>query len=66
MVEATSAKFSQMFYTSFFYHQDHPLYNNQAAKFPTILDSFILGVDYIRQVPTEVGGGGGRWARRWF
>ena len=35
----------------------HPLYKNQAAKFPAILNSFLLGVDCIRQVPTWVGGG---------
>ena len=29
------------------YLQEHPLYKNQAANFPTILDSFLLGVDCI-------------------
>jgi len=27
--------------------QDHPLYKNQAAKFPTILDSFLLDINCI-------------------
>jgi len=35
----------------------------QVAKFPTILDSFLLGVAYIRQV---VGGIGCRWVRWWL
>jgi len=40
------------------YLQDHPLYKNVAAKFPTILDNFLLSVDCIRRVLTWVGGGG--------
>ena len=39
------------------YLQEHPLYKNQAAKFPIILDSFSLSVDRIRWAPTWVGGG---------
>jgi len=38
------------------YLQEHPLYKNQAAKLPAILDRFLLGVDCIRQVPAWVGG----------
>ena len=30
------------------------LYKNQAAKFPAILDSFLLVVDCIRQIPIWV------------
>jgi len=34
------------------YLQEHPLYKNQAAKFPIIFDSFLLGVNCIRRVST--------------
>ena len=44
-------------FTLFPYLQDHLLYKNQAAKFPAILDSFLFGVDCIRQVPTWVSRG---------
>ena len=35
-----------------------------AAKISAILDSFLLGVDCIRRVPTWIGGGGRRRARQ--
>jgi len=47
MVKATHAKFSHIPYLQY-----HPLYKNLAAKFTTILDSFLLGVDCIRQLLT--------------
>jgi len=44
----------KLIFTLFSYFQKHPLYKNQAAKFPTIL----LGIECIREVSTwepEVG-----------
>ena len=58
MVQATSTEF-HMCTTLLSYFQEHQLYKNQAGKSPTILD-FLLGVDFIRRVPTGVGGGGRR------
>ena len=57
MVEATSTKFSDVF-TLVPYLQEYLLSTNKAAKFSSILDSFLLGDDCIRQVPKWVGDGG--------
>jgi len=48
------------FYTNSLPSRLSPLYKDLTDKFPAILDSFLLGVDCIRQVPIWVGGGGGQ------
>jgi len=53
-------------FTHIHYLQNHLLYKQWTAKFPAILDSFLLGVDCIRQAPILVGGMDQRQARQWF
>ena len=59
-IECTETrKWLKQIFTHFLHYlQDHPLYKNLTAKLPTILDSFLLNIDCIRQVSTWVGGGG--------
>jgi len=45
------------------YLQEHPLYKNQAAKFPTISDSFNSMLTVSGEFQLWVGGRGGKWAR---
>ena len=65
MAEVTPTKFLHVC-TLIPYLQDYPLYKNLAAKFPTILDSFLLVLTVLGEFQhgwvAEA-----RWrARRWF